>query len=87
MSNGSQTGMYPARLRVKMAASSDAGSNFACNGPSSAVTPSTSVNPVSKKGRGTSFASSSCVSKLQVANSDARNIATGRNEGEEQTES
>lgn len=85
-----------------MAASSDAGSNFACNGPSSAVTPSTSVNPVSKKGRGTSFASSSCVSKLQVANSDApmikrlktfmrrikaRNIATGRNEGEEQTES
>ena len=86
-----------------MAASSDAGSNFACNGPSSAVTPSTSVNPVSKKGRGTSFASSTCVSKLQVANSDApmikrlkktfmrrikaRNIATGRNEGEEQTES
>lgn len=85
-----------------MAASSDAGSNFACNGPSSAVTPSTSVNPVSKKGRGTSFASSSCVSKLQVANSDApmikrlknvyeayqaRNIATGRNEREEQTES
>ena len=69
--NGSQTGMYPARLRVKMAASSDAGSNLACNGPSSAVTPSTSVNPVSKKGRGTSFASSSCVSKLQVANSDA----------------
>lgn len=54
-----------------MAASSDAGSNLACNGPSSAVTPSTSVNPVSKKGRGTSFASSSYVSKLQVANSDA----------------
>lgn len=85
-----------------MAASSDAGSNFACNGPSSAVTPSTSVNPVSKKGRGTSFASSSCVSKLQVANSDAPMIKRLKNvyeayqgpqycnrqeRGEEQTES
>lgn len=85
-----------------MAASSDAGSNFMRNGPSSAVTPSTSVNPVSKRAGEHLFASSTCVSKLQVANSDApmikrlktfmrrikaRNIATGRNEGEEQAES
>lgn len=47
-----------------MAASSDVGSNFACNGFSLVVTLSISVNSVSKKGRGIFFVSSSCVSKL-----------------------
>lgn len=53
-----------------MVVSSDVGSNFVCNGFSLVVMLSISVNLVSKKGRGIFFVSSSCVSKLQVVNSD-----------------
>ena len=52
MSSGSQTGMFPARLSVKMAAISEAGSSLACSGLISAVTPSSSVSPVRISGRG-----------------------------------